>query len=780
MKRTLSPLLFVFLLAGLLAVGTASVSAQDPGPGDINLTIEPSDSTVAPNTNQTYDVVVEGPDKGIGAYNQIAVDVGDSSVVEIVSFQENKTSATSQSGIQDNGTSLVLDTALLSNRYGAASELAIAEFTVEAVGSAGDSTSVAYNQSAAQTVAKNSNLRGSNEPVEYNVTAFNDASIAVETPPDFQVSDLTPQTATVENGTAIDISANITNAGGVQGTQTVTLTVGGMTQTTQVTLAGGATDTVVFQNVDTGVFGPGSYAHTIATENDAVSGSLTVQASADFQLSDLDPATATTVAGDLLDISANVTNTGDVQGAQTVTLTVGSVSRQQSVTVAGGAVKPVAFTDIDTGALGPGSYTHEIATANDTVSGSLTVQAPANLQLANLNPANGTAVAGDKIDISATVENTGDIQANQTVTLNVGSISRQQSVTIPGGEFQVVTFTDVRTGQLGPGEYTHEITTANDSISGTLTVQAPANFSVSGLQPADATVDNGDIIDISATLTNVGDVQGTQTVTLTVDGITRTSAETLNASESGTVTFENVLIDIGPGTYTPTVSTANGTVSGNLTVLEQATVELRPTESEVRVTKNTTVQVVIDGATSGISSYDLNVSLNNTAASILDYQLTAGSGATDSSAIRNNGKKLSLAATGTTYAASSEVVIANLTVRFGEVGTTRLRVPAGFSITDGNQTAYDTARQNTTLSTFGPPPLVDGRLPQDPDNDSLYDDVRGDGRVDVLDVQSLFNNLNDPTLQTNARFFYFNVRPNPQEVSILDVQALFNRIQGTI
>jgi subtilisin family serine protease len=84
----------------------------------------------------------------------------------------------------------------------------------------------------------------------------------------------------------------------------------------------------------------------------------------------------------------------------------------------------------------------------------------------------------------------------------------------------------------------------------------------------------------------------------------------------------------------------------------------------------------------------------------------------------------------------------------------------------------DTTTQTVTVG--APiPPVVGTTPPADPDGDGLYDDVRGDGRVDVLDVQALFDTLDSPTVQRNAEAFAF-AGVDTSQVSVLDVQALFN------
>jgi hypothetical protein len=72
----------------------------------------------------------------------------------------------------------------------------------------------------------------------------------------------------------------------------------------------------------------------------------------------------------------------------------------------------------------------------------------------------------------------------------------------------------------------------------------------------------------------------------------------------------------------------------------------------------------------------------------------------------------------------------------------------------------------------GPPPIT-GDPPQDPDGDGEYEDVNGDGSVDVVDVQALFANLDDPAVRNNPGAFDFN---GDGQVDVVDVQRLFNEL----
>jgi outer membrane protein assembly factor BamB len=75
----------------------------------------------------------------------------------------------------------------------------------------------------------------------------------------------------------------------------------------------------------------------------------------------------------------------------------------------------------------------------------------------------------------------------------------------------------------------------------------------------------------------------------------------------------------------------------------------------------------------------------------------------------------------------------------------------------------------------GPPRVIGGGWPRDPSGDGLFEDVRGDGTVDIFDVQTLFVNLDSPAVQNNAAFYNFQEQ-NADEVTIFDVQALFTSV----
>jgi PKD repeat protein len=68
------------------------------------------------------------------------------------------------------------------------------------------------------------------------------------------------------------------------------------------------------------------------------------------------------------------------------------------------------------------------------------------------------------------------------------------------------------------------------------------------------------------------------------------------------------------------------------------------------------------------------------------------------------------------------------------------------------------------------PASVAGGTPTDPDGNGLYEDVNGDGRFDVVDVQALFGNRDAASARSTSGGFDFN---RDGAVTIVDVQKLF-------
>ncbi|ERJ06872.1 Halolysin protein [Halorhabdus tiamatea SARL4B] len=194
-----------------------------------------------------------------------------------------------------------------------------------------------------------------------------------------------------------------------------------------------------------------------------------------------------------------------------------------------------------------------------------------NFSVVNLSPGEKAVTTGETVDVSATVVNVGDAAGSQTVSLTRnGSIVDETTATLSAGETTTVTFAGVF-GGLGPGTYAYGVQTANDSQTATLSVGSPPNFTVTALSPESISLAGGESFDVSATIENTGEQEGTQSVALTVDG-RETSSRTvsLEPGETRTVTFADVsTADFEQGEYAYRVGTANDSRTGALTIADR-------------------------------------------------------------------------------------------------------------------------------------------------------------------------------------------------------------------
>ena len=243
--------------------------------------------------------------------------------------------------------------------------------------------------------------------------------------------------------------------------------------TKEVTLAGGASETVTFTTTRDV---PGTYIVTV----DSLSGTFRVKAPppppparpAAFVSSDLSITPAEVAIGETVTISILVTNTGDLEGTYQATLKIDDVVVDtKEVTLAGGASETVTFTttrDV------PGTY---IVTV-DSLSGTFRVKAPppppparpAAFVSSDLSITPAEVAIGETVTISILVTNTGDLEGTYQATLKIDNVVVDtKEVTLAGGDSETVTFT---VSKDVAGTYTVTV----DSLSGKFNVKAPFNW----------------------------------------------------------------------------------------------------------------------------------------------------------------------------------------------------------------------------------------------------------------------------------------------------------------
>ncbi|MFC5136488.1 MULTISPECIES: hypothetical protein [Haloferacaceae] len=515
------------------------------------VSLEPGSAAVDEGGTTTYEVVVADADGGVGAYD-FTVDVEDSSVASItdVTAEGDPSDQTTDVSIAADGSSASVLAALADTNDTGSVTIA----TVTVSGDAEGTSDIGLSVEALGTEGGES----------YTVTETTGASITVEAaddddddddsptpepaPADFQVSNLNaPDNAT--QGDAIDVSADVTNDGDEEATQSVGFrldadgdgTLGDDEELTaqEVTLDGDEMQTVTFEDINTSGLEPGEYAHGVFTENDSATATITIEAADDDEPEPapapetavgIEPGSATVDEGETTTYEVVVANADGGVGAYNLTVDVED-SSIASITEA-------------TPQGEPSNQTTEVFVADDGSSAEVVAA------LANTNDTGNVTVA------TMTVE--GDDDGTSDIGLSVDALGTEA-----GNSYNVTETTGA--------SITVEEDDDDDDDS-----PDPADFQVSNLNAPDNAT-QGDAIDVSADVTNDGDEEATQSVefrldadgdgTLDADEELTAQEVTLDGDEMQTVTFEDINTSgLDAGEYAHGVFTDDDSATATITI----------------------------------------------------------------------------------------------------------------------------------------------------------------------------------------------------------------------
>ncbi|MFA9427850.1 CARDB domain-containing protein [Natronorubrum sp. A-ect3] len=185
----------------------------------------------------------------------------------------------------------------------------------------------------------------------------------------------------------------------------------------------------------------------------------------EFALSDVSVSDTKIMTGDSVDITGTITEEAGNSGLFVAELIIdGEVVDTQNVVMAGNAKETVTFTHTFDEA---GEY--EVA-INDVSAGTVSVHdsLEAQFDVTDASLSEDEIDVGDSVDVTGTIENTGEKAGTVTAQLTVdGSVVAEQDVTVAPGESETVTFTETFDES---GEF--EIAVSGTS-AGTLTVTDP-------------------------------------------------------------------------------------------------------------------------------------------------------------------------------------------------------------------------------------------------------------------------------------------------------------------
>ena len=406
---------------------------------------------------------------------------------------------------------------------------------------------------------------GAHEAVELSAADVGEPFFAVDI-------DETASTTTVEPGETATVLTHIQNTGDAPGEADVEFTVDGELEATEegLVLGPGETETVAFDVVldDEGEYEAGVAAGAFDADE------ITLVADADdpppptppepdpdepaFELSDLD-APATVDAGETFAATVDVTNIGDVAGETTLLATFADeTAGEKIVELDPGETEPREFEfDAD---LEAGTYalTIEETETGHEIGTDVTVEAP-DVVVTDATLSETAIGVGDSVDVTATVENTGEADHETDVALTVdGEEVATETVILGPGESTAITFTETFDEA---GEYA---ITVQGVDAGTLTVTEP-DVQVTAANVDETDVEVGETVEVTATVENLGDADGEKNLALSVDGIdVEVESVSVAAGATETVTFTHSFDEAG--TFELAV---NAAIAGEVTVTEE-------------------------------------------------------------------------------------------------------------------------------------------------------------------------------------------------------------------
>jgi hypothetical protein len=410
--------------------------------------------------------------------------------------------------------------------------------------------------------------------------------------------------------------------------------------------------------------------------------------------------------------------------------------------------------------------------------------------VSDLEPVEETVEVGEKFEISATISNVGDVEDTQGIEFRIGDQTLVPAeLTLDGGEQSTVNTT---LAANSPGTYTHGVYGEDDAATGTLTVEEQggpsADFVVSNLDPVEATIEPGESIDVTADIRNEGDAESTQRIEFRLNDATRAGESvTLAPDEQTTVAFNDITVGAS-GRYTHGVYSANDSALGSLIVEDPDEVTglnltLEPTTAEVAPGERQSYDIVVNGADEGISSYKMSITADDVdVAQFTGYNLTRDP-LFDDSTVTPSEIQLEAAMGDDIHEPNETITIGSVTVIAtgddGESTPLRFDTEQNIEVADRNSLQYDIGTTTGSAVEISDgvvlEPIVGDEPPENPDGDDLYEDINGDGELDIFDIQALWNNRDSAVVTENIEKFDFD-KDGGENIDIFDVQALFNEI----
>ncbi|GAB3036575.1 CARDB domain-containing protein [Natronobiforma cellulositropha] len=607
--------------------------------GNVSIDADGTLSVDAPTEDGTYSVEYRLENEAGADEATVTITVEDRSEFA-VSIEETPETVVEgeplnvSAGVENVGENEGTQTVTLEARY----ENETVAFTDDHEVSLGVGENESLEASWVPTAAENYTVAVSSEDDQASTT------VRVLEPAAFAVSIEDTNSPIAANETLL-VNATISNTGEVDGTQTVELEVNDSVRDFQeVALEGGANETVSLA-WETGVGDIGNHTVSVSSDDGQNETDVRVLEPANFTVS-IDETNSPVVANESLVVNATISNEGEAEVTQTIELTANdSVRDSGPMTLEGGANETVSL-EWETGESDAGNYTVTVSSDDDQNETDVRVLEPANFAI-TIDGTNSPVVANETLLVNATVSNTGEVDGTQTVELEINdSVTDSEDVTLEGGANETITL-EWGTGEGDAGSYNLTVSSPDDQDTAAVRVLEPANFSVS-IDETNSPVLVNETVIVNATVSNTGEVNGTQTIELEVNDSVRDSTTlTLEGGANQTVTLEWQTGETDAGNHTVTVSseddernatvtvvpfvTVEGTVSESATgePLENATVELETATETYTTATNASGVFAIDAVPGTGENATVNVSARAFDPASLETTVTETGATTD-------------------------------------------------------------------------------------------------------------------------------------------------------
>jgi len=322
--------------------------------------------------------------------------------------------------------------------------------------------------------------------------------------------------------------------------------------------------------------------------------------------------------GEDVTASVNVTNIAGEKGVFSANMSLdGTLTQAQTLSLAVGETKTVNFT-----ISGAGEGTHTVKIGN--LEGSFTVSSP--YIVSNLAINRTQAKVAEAIGISVTVTNRAPNSTNYSLTLNINDSAVQTKTgQLNGAASKNVLFEVVEQKE---GTYQVEVGGLNGTFSVTSAAPPPkpAEFEVANLTVDPDITQPGVSVNVTAEVTNVGELSGNTSVQCTVNGeVSGTQTVQLSGGETTSVTF--AVTESVKGNYTIGV----GNLTATLSVEEPSSIKItgliiKPYE----VQAGQPVTVIVSGTNPGssTSSLPLKIVVDGVVVQTQTLTIAGGSGGT--------------------------------------------------------------------------------------------------------------------------------------------------------